>query len=176
MGSDQVNKRSSLKPGSWEFAFSDMFVYVCEGAYIIPVFHPRDALNALVVALAFYSKEAGAGARHAWRESTTSIGAVSYAVEQAYEATGASHNQFHSLLNSQVKTHAGKAFLHAPATQFLCSLQDLPTPNVLGGRLTLSDADWLVFQKLAGTTLLREAPSKAIVGLNAAAQKKGIVE
>ena len=63
MGSDQVNKRSPLKPGSWEFAFSDMFVYVCEGAYVIPVFHPRDALNALVVALAFYSKEAGAGAR-----------------------------------------------------------------------------------------------------------------
>lgn len=153
-----------------------MFVYVCEGAYIIPVFHPRGALNALVVALAFYSKEAGAGTRHAWRESTTSIGAVSYAVEQAYEATGASRNQFRSLLNSQVKTHAGKAFLHAPATQFLCSLQDLPTPNVLGGKLTLSDADWLVFQKLAGTTLLREAPSKAIVGLNAAARKKGIVE
>ena len=152
-----------------------MFVYVCEGAYIIPVFHPRDA-NALVVALAFYSKEAGAGARHAWQESTTSIGAVSYVVEQAYEATGAGRNQFRSLLNSQVKTHAGKAFLHAPATKFLCRLQDLPTPNVLGGKLTLSDSDWLVFQKLAETTLLREALLKAILGLSVVAQKKGIVE
>ena len=55
VGPDQVNKRYPLKPGSWAFVFSDMFVYVCEGAYIIPALHLRDA-NALVVALAFYSK------------------------------------------------------------------------------------------------------------------------
>ena len=129
-----------------------------------------------MIVLALYSREAGAGNKHAWQELTDSIGAISYLVVQAYEAPSSGHtNQFWSLLNSQVKAQADRAFLHVPATQFLCRLQDLPVP-VVPGKLCLSAKDWLVFQKLAGSAPLREELAQAIKDLNGATRKEKVTE
>ncbi|KAF9646213.1 hypothetical protein BDM02DRAFT_3189012 [Thelephora ganbajun] len=148
--------RSPLKSGSWAFVFSDSNVYVGE-------------------VLALYSKEAGAGINHAWQQSTNSIGAISYLIVQAYEApTSGRTNSFRSVLNSQVAMWADRAFLHVPVTQFLCKLQDPPT-STMPGKLTLSGKDWLVFQKMAGSSSLRENLAKAIKELNAATRGKKVI-
>jgi hypothetical protein len=147
--------------------FSDNTVYIAEGIWILSVF-PQWAADAPATVLALYSKEAGAGSRHAWQALTNSIGAISYLVVQTYEAPASGRtNQFRSLLNSQVTTRAERAFLHIPATQFLCQLQDLPI-SMTPGKLTLSEKDWLVFQKVAGSSTLRDNLAEAIKGLNTA--------
>ena len=70
VGSDQVDERSPLKPSSWAFVLSDKIAYVGEGTTPgYSVFHLQSTY-ALVTVLALYSKEAGAGANHAWQEST----------------------------------------------------------------------------------------------------------
>jgi len=128
--------------------------------------------NALITVLALYSREAGAGSKHAWQQSANSIGAISYLVVQAYEAPAPSRtNLFRSLLNSQATTRAERSFLHVPATQFLCRLQGPPT-STAPGKLVLSKDDWLVFQKVAGSSPLRENLAGAIKELNAATRKK----
>ena len=67
VGSDQVDERS---PSSWAFVLSDKIAYVGEGTTPgYSVFHLQSAY-ALVIVLALYSKEAGAGANHVWQEST----------------------------------------------------------------------------------------------------------
>lgn len=163
--------RSPLRSGSWAFTFSEQIVYVGEGTWIALVFCPPIA-DALTTVLALYSKEAGAGSRHAWQSSTNSIGAISYLVVRVYEApTSGRTNQFRSLLNSQTITRADRAFLHIPATQFLCRLQD-PPAFTTPGKLVLSEKDWLVFQKVAGSLPLREKLAQAIKELNASARGK----
>ena len=131
----------------------------------------------LVAVLALYSKEAGAGSKHAWQQSTNSIGAISYLVVQAYEAPAPNrNNSFRSLLNSQNTTQADRAFLHVPATHFLCRLQDPPTLET-PRKLILSENDWLIFQKIAGSSPLREKLAGAIKELNAATRgKKALAE
>ena len=134
-------------------------------------------VDTLITVLALYSKEAGAGSKHAWQQLSYSIGAVSYLVIQAYEAVAPSRqNSFRSQPNSLITTRANRAFLHIPATQFLCKLQDPPT-FAAPGKLVLSERDWLVFRRVAGSPALRERLAEAIKKLNAAVRgKKGITE
>ena len=166
--------RSPLRSGSWAFVFSEQIVYVAEGTLITSVFRPPIA-DTLTKVLALYSKEAGAGSKHAWQSSTNSIGAILYLVVRVYETTASGHtNEFRSLLNSQTVTRAGWAFLHIPATQFLCRLQDLPTFTT-PGKLILAKKDWLVFQKVAGSLVLREKLAEAIKELNAAARGRKLI-
>ena len=107
---------------------------------------------------------------------TDSIGAILYLIIQAYEALASSHtNLFRSLLNSQVTMWADKMFLHVPATQFLCKLQDTPTLTTLR-KLILSERDWLVFQKVAGSLPLCKDLEKAIRELSAATWGKKVVK
>lgn len=123
--------------------------------------------------MALYS--ACTGNNHAWQESTNSIGAISYLVVQAYEALSSGRgNQFRSLLSSLVKTRADRGFLHIPGTQFLCRLQHTPVP-IAAGKLALSETDFLVFQKLAGSSQLRENLANVIKELNKATRKKKTV-
>ena len=151
--------------------FSDSTVYVAEGTWVISIFRQQVA-DALAIVLALYSKEAGAGSKHAWQALTNSIGAISYVVVQAYEAPASGRiNQFRALLNSQTATRTERAFLHTPATQFLCQLQDIPI-SPTPGKLTLSGKDWLVFQKIAGSSTLRDNLAEAIKQLNAATRGK----
>jgi len=154
----------------------EQIVYVGEGTSITSIFHPPIA-DTLATVLALYSKEAGAGSRHAWQASTNSIGAISYLVVRAYEALASGRtNQFRSFLNSQTITRADWALLHILVTQCLCRLQDLPTYTT-PGKLVLSEKDWLVFQKVAGSLALREKLAEAIKELNVATRgKKLIVE
>lgn len=87
---------------------------------------------------------------------------------QVYEAPAANRNNlFRSPPNSQVITRADKAFLHVPSTQFLCKLQDIPNYTT-PGKLILSENDWLVFKKVAGSVSLRENLAQVIKELNAA--------
>jgi len=120
--------------------FFDQIVYVGEGIRIMSVFCPPIA-HTLATVLALYSKEAGAGSNHAWQSSTNSIGAISYLVVRVYEAPGCT-NQFRSLLNSQTVTRADQAFLHIPATQFLCRLQDLQSLQRPGSSSSLIKIGW----------------------------------
>jgi len=121
--------------------------------------------------LALYSKEAGAGARHAWQESTTSIGAISYLVVRAFEVVGPSRNLFRLIHSTQVKTRA-ETFMHIPSAQFLCRVQERPTLDG-SGNFILSEDDWSVFQKLAGNPNRRQKLADAIRSLNAAGRKRG---
>ena len=122
----------------------------------------------LAAVLALYSKEAGAGSNHAWQQSANSIGAVSYLVVQAYEAPAPNRtNLFRAGLKSQNTTRAEKAFLHIPATQFLCRLKDL-SPSIVHGKVVLSEEGWLVFQKVASTSPLCEKLADVIKQLNVA--------
>ena len=97
---------------------------------------------------------------------------IPYLVIQAYEAPDSGRtNLFRLLLNSQVTTRADRAFLYVPAAQFLCRLQDLPA-STTPGKLVLSERGWLVFQKVAGSLLLREKLANVIKELNAATRRK----
>ena len=148
---------------------SDTNVYVGEGTSVASMLC---LWIADMLVLALYSKEAGAGSKHAWQQFTNSIAAISYLVIQAYEAPASGRtNLFRSLPNSQVTTRADRAFLHVPATQFLCRLQDQPT-STTPGKLVLSERDWLVFQKVAGSLPLRENLANVIKELNAATRGK----
>ena len=96
-------------------------------------------------------------------------------VIQTYEAPASGRtNLFRSLLNSQVTTGADRAFLYVPATQFLCRLRDQPTSTTLG-KLVLSERDWLVFQKVAGSLPLRENLANVIKELDAATRRKEVI-
>ena len=153
---------------------SDDNVYFGEGTRIISGFHPQ-ITDTLAAVLALYSKEPGAGSKHAWQALTNSIGAISYLVVQMYEATAPSRtNQFRSGLNSQIPTRAERAFLHVLATQFLCQLQD-PLILAAPGKLALSEKDLLVFRKVAGTLALCDSLAEAIKELNAATRGKKLV-
>ena len=74
------------------------------------------------------------------------------------------------MLDSQVTIRAEKAFLHIPAAQLLCQLHDLPT-SAMHGNIALSN-DWLVFKKVASSSILRESLARAIKELNAATRGK----
>jgi hypothetical protein len=119
-----------------------------------------------------YSREAGAGCRHAWQESTTSIGAISYLVIRAFEVVGGlSHNLFRLIHSSRVKTRA-ETFIHLPSTQFLCKTQQQPGFNNREN-INLSDDDWSVFKRIAGNSTLRQTLATAIKDLNTASRRRG---
>jgi len=123
--------------------------------------------------LAFYSKEAGAGSRHAWQESTTSIGAISYLVVHAFEIAGPSRNLFRLVHFAQAHTRA-ETFIHIPSTQFLCRIQNEPNLDN-SGNVILSDNDWTVFSGLAGNPDRRKMLEAAINALNTASRRgKGV--
>ena len=119
--------------------------------------------------LTFYSKEAGAGCRHAWQQSTTSIGAISYLVVHAFEVVGPSRNLFRLIHSTQVKARA-ETFMHIPSTQFLCRIQQQPTLDS-AGNVVVSEDDWLVFRKLAGDASLCKKLAPAIKKLSTARRK-----
>ena len=131
----------------------------------------RPSLMDLPPVLTLYSKEAGAGSRHAWQESTTLIGAISYLVVRAFEVVGPSRNLFRLIHSTQVKARA-ETFMHIPSTQFLCRIQQQPILDS-SGNVVVSDDDWLVFQKLAGDASLRKKLAAAIKKLSTAKRKGG---
>src|ERR1700689_2744572 len=75
-----------------------------------------------LLVFACYSKEAGAGSRHAWQASTSAITALSYLVVQAYEEITSTRNSFRSIHRSKASIRA-KTFMHIPSSQLLCRLQ-----------------------------------------------------
>jgi len=95
--------------------------------------------------MTFYSKEAGAGSRHAWQLSTTSISSLSYVVVRAYEGIG-NRNSFRSIHSTRAKLQT-YTFFHLPSTQFLCMTQDNPTTSP-SGTLSLSSRDWRTFREM----------------------------
>lgn len=121
--------------------------------------------------LTLYSKEAGAGSRHAWQESTTSIGAISYLIVHTFEIVGLLCNLFRLVHCAQAKTRA-ETFMHIPSTQFLCRIQKKPTSDN-SGNVTLSNVDWTVFQKLTNSPAHRQKLATAIKNLNTASRKGG---
>jgi len=120
--------------------------------------------------LALYSREAGAGSRHGWQESTTSVGAISYLVIHAFEVVGPSRNLFSLIHSTQAKTRA-KTFMHIPSSQFLCRIQESPTFDG-SGNVILSEDDWSCFRKLA-SDLNCQKLATAIKDLNTANRKGG---
>lgn len=127
--------------------------------------------NETAPVLTLYSKEAGAGSRHAWQESTTSIGAISYLVVRAYEVVGPSRNLFRLIHSTQAKARA-ETFMHLPSAQFLCRIQQQPILDG-SGNIIVSEDDWSVFRKLAGDAGLRKKPAVAIKKLSAAKRRGG---
>ena len=125
--------------------------------------------NTLVLTL--YSKEAGAGSRHGWQESTTSVGAISYLIVHAFEVVGPSRNLFRLIHSTQGKTRA-ETFMHIPSAQFLCRIQENPALDSLGN-VILSENDWSVFRKLAGDPNRRQKLATAIKNISTASRKGG---
>jgi hypothetical protein len=103
------------------------------------------AHNRFQLVITFYSKEAGAGSRHAWQLSTTSISSLSYLVVHAYEGVG-NRNSFRSIHSTRANLRA-YTFFHLPSTQFLCRTQNNPTVAA-SGMLSLSDNDWRTFKEM----------------------------
>ena len=101
-----------LTAGCWGVIYFNKHIYLGKGVWLRPSRNFTDILLARV--MTFYSKEAGAGSKHAWQLSTTSISSLSYVVIQAYETL--------------------------PSTQFLCKMQDYPTTSS-SGTLLLSMSD-----------------------------------
>ena len=118
-----------------------------------------------------YSREAGAGCRHAWQELTTSIGAISYLVVRTFEVVGPSRNLFRLIHSTQAKTRA-ETFMHILSAQFLCRIQVSPTSDG-SGNVILSEDDWSVFRKLAGDPTRRQKLATAIKNFNTANRKGG---
>lgn len=166
-------RRLPLTTGTWAFVFADGNVYTSEGTW----FHhtewvvDRPSLTNHSPVLTFYSREAGAGCRHAWQESTTSIGAISYLVVRAFEVVGPSRNLFRLIHSTQARARA-ETFMHLPSTHFLCRIQQRPAVDG-PGNVILSEDDWSVFQKLAGDGNRRRAVATAITKLNTANRKRG---
>ena len=101
-------------------------------------------INSLLV-LACYSKEAGAGSRHAWQATTSAITALSYLVVQAFEGTTTTRNRFRSIHRSKASIRA-ETFLHIPSSHFLCRLQE-EVKSVDAQTILVGDKDWTAFQK-----------------------------
>ena len=120
--------------------------------------------------LTFYSREAGAGARHAWQETTTSIGAISYLVVRAFEVVDQSRNLFRLIHSTQARTRA-ETFMHISSAQFLCRIQRQPTFDGAGNAVLDKD-DWSIFQKLASAAN-RQKLEMAIKNINATGRRKG---
>jgi hypothetical protein len=109
--------------------------------------------------LACYSKEAGAGSRHAWQASTSAITALSYLVVQAFEGTTSPRNRFRSIHRGKTSIRA-ETFMHIPSSQFLCRLQEEVKP-IDAQTILVGDKDWTAFQKLSKCSQpLREAIKK----------------
>jgi len=121
--------------------------------------------------LTLYSKEAGAGSRHGWQESTTLVGAVSYLIVHAFEVVGPSRNLFRLIHSTQTKTRA-KTFMHIPSTQFLCRTRGSPTLDS-SGDVILSEVDWTGFRGLAGSPNHCQKLATAIRDLNTANRRGG---
>ena len=141
----------------------------------------RHACGSSVVLLE-YSKEAGTGASlHAWQELQPRLQSVpshTWWCNRMKLQELAGTNSIHSSILRSRHVRVRRFYELRPPSFFLgLKLQDLPILNVPGGKLILSDTDWLAFQKLAGTSSLCEVLSKAIAGLNATATlTKGIAE
>jgi hypothetical protein len=134
------------------------------GKVILPHQSPPVALtvNSALV-LSCYSKEAGAGSRHAWQASTPAITALSYLVVQAFEGTTSPRNRFRSIHRSKTGIRA-ETFLHISSSQFLCRVQEevkyIDTQTILVG-----DKDWTAFQKFSKCS---QSLGEAIKKLNGA--------
>ena len=98
-----------------------------------------------LIVMAFYTKEAGAGSRHAWQPSTTSISSLSYIVVRAYEGIG-NRNSFRLIHSARASLRAHTLF-HLPSTQFLCKTQADPITSS-PGMLSLSNSDWRTFREM----------------------------
>lgn len=116
-----------------------------------------------LLVLTFYSKEAGAGSRHAWQASSSAITALSYLVVQAFEGTTAKRNRFRSIHRSKASIRA-KTFLHIPSSQFLCRLQK-EAKSVDAETILVGDKDWTAFQKFSKCL---QSLGEAIKALNGA--------
>ena len=131
-----------LEPSVWAFIYWDGGVYVAKG--IIYSTGLRIPLTPLSV-LAFYSKEAGSGNRHAWQASTSAISNLSYLVVQVFEKTTPS--RFHLIHLSKAGIRAN-TYLHLPSIQFLCRLQGEVTftdPQTI----LITETDWMTFPRLS---------------------------
>ena len=125
--------------------------------------HSRGLANDLFrLVIAFYSKEAGAGSKHAWQLSTTSISSLSYPAVRGYEGIG-NRNSFR-LIHSARSNLRAHTFFHLPSTQFLCRTQDNPTITTTG-MWSLFDNDRRVFREMMNC---KEALTPLINQLNAA--------
>lgn len=136
--------RLPLTAGCWGVVYSDERIFLGEGMCV-----ERDHKVQLTIfsniVTTFYSKEAGAGSKHGWQLSTTSISSLSYFVVRAYEGVG-NCNSFRLIHSARANLRA-HTFLHLPSTHFLCRTQDkLITTS--SGMLSLSDKDWRVFREM----------------------------
>jgi len=154
--------RIPLKPGAWAFVYWDEKIFAARGILLLLI-SVILITNPLLV-LAFYSKEAGAGSRHAWQASTSAISALSYLVVQTFERM-TSANRFRSIHRDKANIRA-ETFLHIPSTQFLCRLQEevkFTDPQTI----LVDKKDWLMFQKFSKCL---PALGSAIKELNSAAK------
>ena len=166
--SNQSNPpRVPLTAGCWGIVYSNENVYLGEGARVS--FHHRVLLTifSLQSVTAFYSKAAGAGSRHAWQLSTTSISSLSYVVVRAHEGIG-NRNSFRLIHSARANLQA-HTFFHLPSTQFLCKTQDNPTVSP-SGTLALSDSDWRTFREMVNC---KKALATVIKGFNASMRGAG---
>ena len=137
--------RLPLTTGCWGIVYVDECIYLGEGVCLLS---PRDLTNILsqLLVMTFYSKEAGAGSKHGWQSSTTSISSLSYIVICAYEGIGSGRKSFRSIHSAYANLRAHK-FFHIPSTQFLCRTQDTPTTST-SGTLSLSERDSRTFREM----------------------------
>ena len=105
----------------------------------------QHVVNCLLV-LAFYSREAGSGSRHAWQASTSSVGALSYVVVQTFKRM-IPPNRLRSTNRSKANIRA-ETYLHIPSAHFLCRLQEearFADPQTI----LVDNKDWAAFQKFS---------------------------
>jgi hypothetical protein len=142
---NQLNPpRVPLTASCWGIVYSSEHIYLGEGAYVAHL-SKAQLINFSPTVMAFYTKEAGAGSRHAWQLSTTSIASLSYIVVRAYEGIS-NCNSFWSIHSARANLLA-HTLLHLSSTQFLCRTQVAPITSS-PGILSLSDGDWCTFREM----------------------------
>ena len=159
MGKDDLATppRLPLTAGCWGITYSDERIYLGEGAQFALSRGLADIIPQLVIT--FYSKEAGAGSKHAWQLSTTSISSLSYIAIRAYEVVG-NRNSFRPIHSAHANLRAFK-FFHLPSTQFLCRTQDVPITSS-SGTLSLSNKDWHTFREMINCKMALAAVTKRL--------------
>ena len=155
-----IPPRLPLTAGCWGIMYSDERIFLGEGVSLTLLRGLADIIPRLVIT--FYSKEAGAGSKHAWQLSTTSISSLSYIAIRAYEVIG-NRNSFRSIHSAHAKLRALK-FFHLPSTQFLCRTQDVPTTSS-SGTLSLSEKDWRTFREMMNCKKALAAVTKQLNAL-----------